>query len=59
MKDKKVQDMTAPSWVRLLHSKKRNCWEWKGNVKITGIRDNDKGKWWSGIKSKNGEKRKS
>jgi hypothetical protein len=27
-------------------------------VKITGIRQNDKGKWWNGIKSKSGKKRK-
>lgn len=58
MEDKKVQDMTVASWVRLQQSKEGNCWKWKGNVKITGIRQNDKGKWWNGIKSKNGKKRK-
>jgi len=58
MEDKKVQDMNVASWVTLQQSKEGNCWKWKGNVKITGIRQNDKGKWWNGIKSKNGKKRK-
>jgi hypothetical protein len=30
-----------------------------GNVKITGIRENDKGKWWNGIKSKKWEEEKA
>jgi len=59
MEDKKVQDMSVASWVILQQSKEGNCWKWKGNVEITGIRQNDKGKWWNRIKSKKWEEEKA
>jgi len=59
MEDKKVKDMTVASWAILQQSKEGNCWKWERNVKITGIRQNDKGKWWNGIKSKKLEEEKA
>ena len=51
--------MTVASWVRLQNSKEGNCSKWKENVKITGIRQNDKGKWWNGIKKQKMGRRES
>lgn len=58
MEDKKVQDMTVASWVRLQNSKEGKLLEMEGKCENNRNKD-DKGKWWKGIRSKNGKKRKA